>query len=361
MQTNLDGLNKFFSALGGAFAGPDAMDIARASVLGSQRGLYDAQTRSEGYRGDRLSTQNTSRQGLSDVMTGNPEWASDPAMRARAAGLAVTGYDDPRVGPPALTGAATFTNPNAFNPSELSNVLMGTGVVNSYGQTPDGYKLGLANELERQRIASTTGGAGKPPQVGFTALDDISGAVEPRLLSALLAANPNAGLTAEAIDPSVSAMVSDRVSQLFQTNGGNAQTAIAQAIQEMMTGDALKVTPQGSDSGLVPNWGIFGGDPEAANVTLKPPVPSVTQPDAKGVTGAVEANPAQPGGMGTLAALFAALGGGPRGVGIGNPDVQQAQAVAAVPAVDPSTPDGRYFSKSLGREIEVRGGRVVGE
>jgi hypothetical protein len=349
MQTNVQGINQFFSALGNAFAGPNAMDIARASVLGAQRGNYEAETRNRMLQGDRLDAQNRARLELQGLDFANPE------MRGQAPGLIFGGYDNPAQAMPAVVGASTIANPNAWNANDLSNVLMGAGVVNSFQNTPAGYGqyLDAYRDVNQMKVDQRGQGGASPSKVPFTQMDDVEAAVAPRLATAFMQAFPDAGITADALDPSLLAVASDLAAQNFAANGGNAQIAVADSIAQVLANRSLyEVQKATEEKGWLPSWVPFiGGTDEApASVRMRAPgAPAAPVEEAPAPQAAVPAGKTPPRPQPAA------------DEGIGQQAVQQTQQMASLIGQRVNLPDGLHLHTKSNRNVRVQGGVIVAE
>lgn len=102
--------------------------------------------RASGARADTDQFYLDNRRQMVEMLQSNPDWLASPEGRALASSLAMGGGSDPRQVMEALPGAAVFTNPNVFEPDELSNVLVGTGVMSDYGNTPAGFSQDQARQ-----------------------------------------------------------------------------------------------------------------------------------------------------------------------------------------------------------------------
>lgn len=142
---------KVFSALANIMA-PDPTNRIKAGLMAAQReaayadaGYSDARTlRSEQYRG----ADTTLAELLSD-----PTLLATPEGRARLAGAAAMTEQGLQFGPRALGGNAAFIRPDLPG---LDTIMVGTGNVNDYAQTPAGFSAGQSLERDKFAAENTT-------------------------------------------------------------------------------------------------------------------------------------------------------------------------------------------------------------
>jgi len=143
-------ISEGFSALAQAMF-PSPLDIARAGLMGAQRDYYGAQTTRQEAETDQIRMGTDARDAYSRIIA-NPDFQSDPRLRAKAQGVASriheTGYQH---GPQAVTRAAVVNNPDAFTPTQLATILTTQGT--PYGSTQAGFEATQthrANQLEQR-------------------------------------------------------------------------------------------------------------------------------------------------------------------------------------------------------------------
>lgn len=148
-----------FQALAGVFGGGSAADIIQADLDRRRGGLIDAQTRTEGgqlaaanalagLRGTQsaeIQQQMGALAGIASALTGQDY--TTPEGRAALTGL----FAQAGLGVDEAVGATTFTHGGNPFPSEqnFSDVLLGTGVVSGWGNTPTGTAQDLAGQGAR--------------------------------------------------------------------------------------------------------------------------------------------------------------------------------------------------------------------
>jgi hypothetical protein len=141
-----------FAALSRAL-NPDPSAMIEADLNRRRGGLIDAQALSEAAQGRSFDAtaglRNTEASQIQGRMSGLEAFAAaltgldmstQEGRAALAAAAAQAGLD-----PQNMTGSATFVNPNFASPNDFSNILLGTGVVNGFGDTPTGAGNALAN------------------------------------------------------------------------------------------------------------------------------------------------------------------------------------------------------------------------
>jgi hypothetical protein len=150
----VDGINRFFSGLAGAMGGPKALDVARASVFGAQRENYNASARNYDASASKTYSEkaeidgyNAASQEFDEVMRQAPELSRTPEGRAKISATLGRMRDGLRHGPKAAAGFTTFVDPNFVPRPDLSNIMVGAGVVDDFAKTPSGFD---ANQ-QRQR------------------------------------------------------------------------------------------------------------------------------------------------------------------------------------------------------------------
>lgn len=146
-------IGRAFGNLAGVFTGANGLDVVKASVLKAQRENYEAESVSKLAQADMYRHEVGSARGAQDFLATNPDF-SVAENRARLAALTLGMRDGLAHGAQANVGAATFAQPGAFNPNDLSAVLLGSGVVRQFGDTPAGFAAAQQNLLDRQRIAN---------------------------------------------------------------------------------------------------------------------------------------------------------------------------------------------------------------
>lgn len=142
---------KMFSVLANIMA-PDPSNKIKASLMAAQReaayadaGYADARTlRSEQYRGADTT--------LADLLA-DPALLATPEGRARLAGAAAMTENGLQFGPRALGGSAAFIRPDLPG---LDTIMVGTGNVNDYANTPGGFAAGQALERDKYAAENTT-------------------------------------------------------------------------------------------------------------------------------------------------------------------------------------------------------------
>lgn len=269
-----------FSILADAFA-PNAEREINADLARHRRDGMVAQRQLDEQKLSQARDLQANQVMLQSILAGDPDMA-DPAVRADLMST-LAGVDGGlQYGPKFATGAATFMQPQFADEADLSNILLGTGVVGSYAQTPAGTKAGFAADLERQaaadagafaRTEATNSNAVTREQMTIDAAnarhaDSLANALTQEQLrqdgsmarAIYQAENPtatggktpldvspadseklweqiDARLVAEypdatVIDPEVRAAIMPRVAQLYQQTR-NAEAAIQQALGEI--------------------------------------------------------------------------------------------------------------------------------
>lgn len=255
------GIAKGFSVLANVLGRPSANSAIEADLNRTKRDAIVAQTEIDRQKLAAMREQQANQVLLSSILAGNPD-LTDPAARADMMSAIAGTENGMQYGPKFATGATTFINPNTYNEQDFSNVLLGTGVVNSYGDTPTGqgraleqdtskYQSGLANALTMNNQDNQTAisnnrmdndGAmarliwetqhpnGSTSRTG-TALDvspDDTSNLWDIAQERILAQFPDT----EAIDPEVQAALMPRISQVYQQTR-NAEIAIQQVLSEI--------------------------------------------------------------------------------------------------------------------------------
>jgi len=277
---NNAGLAQGFGVLADAIAGPGPQALINADLARRKGVLTDAQTASERVEAAQMQQAVDARAGLMDLMA-DPSVYSDPAARAQiGAFMAGLGEDGLEHGPGFMTGAATFANPNAFG-DDLSNVLIGTGVVDQWGHTPTGHGAGLRND-RRLEMMDQRG------QTERTVLDNEAEMDRQNAQNAFDAANPGVGKSftpplvdqndvlaiwedmaaiidqqfpGAAVDPDTQQALTSRATEIYQ-HTKNHQLAVTQALDEF---DLMLDGQQDA-------WGPFGlgGNPGTVESTFIP-------------------------------------------------------------------------------------------
>lgn len=236
------GLAQGFSVLADAIAGPSPTDIMNADYA-RRRSLYtDAQTQNELQQTIAAQRSAYDLNALQELLA-DPTAMSDPANRAYATSL-LAGLDHGmQYGPGFLTGASTFTDPNLFSPEDFSNVLLGTGVVSGWDNTPSGFQTkennDLAQTLMQQQGAmdrqtsklefqrdNPTSGSSTPLEIQAKDVEDLKRGVR-QTLASRLQVSPNTP-----VDPQVEDLIMRRATEIYQRTR-NYQTAITQAVDDV--------------------------------------------------------------------------------------------------------------------------------
>ena len=147
------GIAQGFSILANALT-PNVDGVIKADYMRGQRNKVDAETQKLMQE---MALKRAAEQRVSDLQGilagGNYE---DPTYRAQVMSRLAGVEGGLQYGPEFATGAMTFTKPNALPESDLSNVLVGTGVVNGYGDTPTGQGRALQNDLIKEQMQGET-------------------------------------------------------------------------------------------------------------------------------------------------------------------------------------------------------------
>lgn len=304
------GIAKGFSVLADVFGRQPAERAIQADLNRVRRDQILAETGVTNQKLAQMREQQANQVLLSSILAGNPD-LSDPAARADMMSAIAGTENGMELGPKFATGATTFMQPGAFNENDLSAVLLGTGVVNSFDQTPTGQGRALnaaqgmkASELsnaltlnnqdnqtalsvarqnndgEMARLIwrtqnpaplGTSRTGGKPLDVSPDDTNELWSMVEERLQAQF----PET----EVIDPQVQNAVMPRVSQLYQQTR-NAELAIQQALGE------IGLETQSQDD----SWWPTGN---TNHLKLKGPAGGNSPADKPGAAG--KAPPAAPG------------------------------------------------------------------
>lgn len=144
------GISRGFSILADAFT-PNAGALVQADLAAKRRDQLLAETEGQTLENKQRQNQITSTRQLQEILAGNPNM-SDPALRGRIMSNLAAMEGGLQYGPGFAAGSATFVNPNFVNESDLSKILLGTGVTSTFAGTPDGQARDLSNALELQRM-----------------------------------------------------------------------------------------------------------------------------------------------------------------------------------------------------------------
>lgn len=176
---------------------------------------------------------------------------NDPTTRGAAAAAVAKMKDGLQYGPSGVTGLTTYVDPNFVPDNEdFSRVIVGSGVVNGWDQTPTGTMDAETNKLiandadnaslekrkqmeldnETQLAKAGLKGGGKTPNP-LDVTPETSGELATMLATSLAS---NFGVDAENVDPKLLTALQAEVAQAYQ-NRENA----AVAIQDVLAGLAV--------------------------------------------------------------------------------------------------------------------------
>ena len=299
------GMAQGFQGLMSALGGGNVNGMIEADLNKGRRQLLTAQTGVEGQKLTDMQFQTGNSRTLMELLA-NPETLGSDEGRASLMSVLSGVAGGLQHGPGFATGAATFTDPNVFNPNDLSNVLLGTGVVNGWGDTPAGHSdklnndvitTGMDNDAAYVRALLPGGGSNRAP---LTVSPDTTLDLDNMIAGALEAQYPGASQ-----DPQLKNLLRSRVSQHYQTTR-NAQMAVDTAMQEVQmalegqsdgwfglgsrpgtvvpTGQTVPQTAPVSDptTALPPTTPVVGTTPTA----VAPGAPPAASAPAAGASGA---------------------------------------------------------------------------
>lgn len=144
------GISRGFSILADAFT-PNANALVQADLAAKRRDQLLVETEGQTLENTQRQNQITSTRQLQEILAGNPNM-SDPALRGKVMSNLAAMEGGLQYGPGFAAGSATFVNPNFVNESDLSKILLGTGVTSTFAATPDGQARDLQNALELQQM-----------------------------------------------------------------------------------------------------------------------------------------------------------------------------------------------------------------
>lgn len=261
---------KGFSILANVFGPQDPKQLIQADLYRGRRDQMAAETAKVQAELTDIRNAQAYQAMLADVLS-DPAWMETPEGRAKAASMLPYLKDGMQHGPGFLTGTSVFTQPNFMDPNSLSNVLIGTGVVNGWKDTPAGHQY----EVDHGHTAGST-----PLDVSPTDMGGLQNMTEARLQAKY------GNLT---IDPEVFAAIMPRVAESYQRSR-NAEAAVAEAI------NAVPLEPYDN------SWWPTGN----TNLRLATPPAGVPAPADKAAAGgaptpaAVPVDPASPKPEGTI-------------------------------------------------------------
>ena len=148
------GVGKAFSILADAFA-PKPESIIAADLNAKRRDLILAQTQGQNLENQQEQGYMDASTRVQDMLRANPN-LSDQAERAKLIAEIAGVRDGYKLAPAFAAGASTYVNPNFVNQSDLSTILLGTGVVPNYGNTPAGQGVDNAAAMDRQTSVNNT-------------------------------------------------------------------------------------------------------------------------------------------------------------------------------------------------------------
>lgn len=254
-----------FSILSRVLGAPNAQAAIEADLNARRRDLLMAQTASE--RTDDLVKRNQ----LANTGIFQADIARMPDLSQTPAGIAQIfssvpgmGADYMRAAPGFVSGVrASGADPNFINSDDFGKILLGTGVVNDYGQTPQGQAIDNQNAMDLKALENqgrmdlqnddqlfkienpnaALGGAAKPTSYDPKEIGAIWEQVAGQLESMGVTAD---GTTRNAIMPGVV--------ERMRTNGGNIDAAIADVMSQFDTQavDENGWWPGGGRTRLVP-------------------------------------------------------------------------------------------------------------
>lgn len=144
------GISRGFSILADAFT-PNAGALVQADLAAKRRDQLLVETEGQTLENTQRQNQISSTRQLQEILAGNPNM-SDPAVRGKVMSNLAAMEGGLQYGPGFAAGSATFVNPNFVNESDLSKILLGTGVTSTFAATPDGQARDLQNALELQQM-----------------------------------------------------------------------------------------------------------------------------------------------------------------------------------------------------------------
>lgn len=144
------GISRGFSILADAFT-PNAGALVQADLAAKRRDQLLAQTEGQTLENTQRQNAISSTRQLQEILAGNPNM-SDPALRGKIMSNLAAMEGGLQYGPSFAAGSATFVNPNFVNETDLSKILLGTGVTSTFAGTPDGQSRDLQNALELQQM-----------------------------------------------------------------------------------------------------------------------------------------------------------------------------------------------------------------
>ena len=128
--------------------------------------LFNQRSESARLSGAQADTETfylNNRRGAVDMLRADPRLMDTPEGRAMLQAAIVGSSDNFSSNSQALPGAATFINPDVFTPPELGNIGFANGNISDWGNTPQGFELGEANDL---RQASETASMNAAARLG---------------------------------------------------------------------------------------------------------------------------------------------------------------------------------------------------
>lgn len=255
------GVASLFSGLSQVLGGsPDPAQLIQADLARTQRDNVASDTAINRAKLSALQRQEQAMHSLADIL-GDPTLATTPEGRARLMSTLSQVPDGLQYGPGFATGTSVFTNPGVFNPDELSNVTLATGVTPNYANTPSGLAQTLAGDLQKAQlkeagdtqrkalelaVTGTTGG-GTPPTVNLKAGGEFATAIDEALTGQFGDA---------AVDPALRDALTAHAVELFQRTR-NAPAAIQQALDDfnLSAGQQPQPNPIGGALSTMPLLG----------------------------------------------------------------------------------------------------------
>lgn len=265
------GMAKGFGILANILGQQDATGAIKADLYKGQRDEMRAATALKQQELVDMRNAEAYRAMLSEVLT-DPNWMNTPEGRANATSMLPYMEDGMQHGPGFLTGTSVFTQPDHLAPGPLSNVLIGTGVVDDWGKTPVGHQY--ETDVRAATDLATGGGSRTPLDVGP---NDV-GALQAMLTHRLQAQNPE-GLP---IDPAFLAEIMPVITRAYQQSR-DAELAVSQALEGVEM-------ERYQDTG-VPFWPFDNQDPVLRRKAGSP-APAPAQPPAAGAPAGAGGAPA---------------------------------------------------------------------
>lgn len=369
---NSDAIAQGFQTLASVLM-PNPTGIMQADLMRRQGLNVDADTRYRDAQTGLTGTQQGKIQGeidaakaLAAIFGANPD-LTDPAVRAQIAAVAPLLEGGMGASMPGIVGGTTFVDPDfAGGDAAFSNILLGNGIVNSYGNTPEGQTRDHAAALSQALGVQDLRNQGAMSELQFKAANPGVGSsstpvvpvIDPRdadLLWQNLLTSVFGGAAkdyVDAFDPATKTQLMVQLADAYQRTR-SAPDAVASVMEEWN----FSGTPghDGWFSDTAPTVSVTRVQPPSAAPTPgqpSAPADAAPPPVAPGGFADVFTSPATPGGM--------TAPGADTGLSSVFAPALAAPTPAPAPAPAPARPNASAAYAEAGKSVRVDTGSGFG-